>query len=119
MGFRCLRQLARTVGIPYEADPRPDAGIQLTREEFDQGILRLQSVDFPMTRTPDEAWPHFQGWRVNYEPIAYRLAFVIDAVPAAWSGPRRSGEAPMEPRRVINRTPESPEGAPPTFRRSR
>jgi len=116
MGFRCLRQLANTVGIPYEDDPRPDAGIQLTREEFDEGIARLQSVDFPMTRTTDEAWPHFQGWRVNYEPIAYRLAYSIDAVPAAWSGPRRSGEPPVRPRLVINRTPDNPEGAPPTYR---
>ncbi len=116
MGFRCLRQLASTVGIPYDEDPMPDAGIQLTREEFDQGISRLQSVDFPMMRTPDEAWPHFQGWRVNYEPIAYRLAYLIDAVPAAWSGPRRSGEPPVTPRLVINRTPENPEGAPPTYR---
>jgi hypothetical protein len=116
MGFRCLRQLARTVGIPFEEDPRPDAGIQLTREEYDQGIARLQAVDFSMTRTPEEAWPHFQGWRVNYESIVYRLAYAIDAVPAAWSGPRRSGEAPMAPLQVINRTPESPEGAPPDFR---
>jgi hypothetical protein len=116
MGFRCLRQLASTVGIPYEEDPLPDAGIQLTRAEFDQGIARLQEVGFAMTRTPDEAWPHFQGWRVNYESIAYRLAFAIDAVPAAWSGPRRSGEGPITPIRVINRTPENPEGAPPDFR---
>ena len=86
------------------------------RAEFEDGIARLQSVDFPMTRTPDEAWPHFQGWRVNYEPIAYRLAYAIDAVPAAWSGPRRSGEAPMAPKRVINRTPEQPEGTPPRSR---
>jgi hypothetical protein len=119
MGFRCLRQLATTVGIPYEEDPRPDAGIQLTREEFDQGVARLEEVGFPMTRTPDEAWPHFQGWRVNYEPIAYRLAWTIDAVPAAWSGARRSGESAIAPIRVINRTPENPEGAPPTFRVSR
>jgi hypothetical protein len=119
MGFRCLRQLASTLGIPYEEDPRPDAGIQLTREEFDQGIARLQEVGFPMTRTPDEAWPHFQGWRVNYESIAYRLAWATDAIPAVWSGPRRSGEAPITPIRVINRTPENPEGAPPTFRASR
>lgn len=116
MGFRCLRQLASTVGIPYDDDPRPDAGIQLTREEYDQGIARLRVVDFPMTRTPDEAWPHFQGWRVNYEPIVYRLAYAIDAVPAAWSGTRRSGEPPIAPRLVINRTPENPEGAPPSFR---
>jgi hypothetical protein len=115
MGFRCLRQLADTLGMPYDEDPRPDAGIALTRQEFDQGIDRLQSVRFHMQRTPDEAWPHFQGWRVNYESIAYRLAYAIDAVPAAWSGPRRTGEPPIAPHLVINRTPDKPEGAgPPT-----
>jgi hypothetical protein len=111
MGTRSLRQLATTLGMTYDDDPRPDAGIALTRAEFDQGIARLQSVDFQMSRTPDEAWPHFQGWRVNYESIAYRLAFKLDVVPASWSGPRRSGEPPMTPIRVINRTPEHPEGA--------
>jgi len=119
MGSRTLRQLADTIGMSYDEDPRPDAGTQLTRAEFDDGIARLQSVDFPMARTPDEAWPHFQGWRVNYESIMYRLAFAIDAVPAAWSGPRRSGEAPISPKRVINRTPDSPEGAPVSFQLKR
>jgi len=116
MGSRCLRQLAGTLGWPYDEDPRPDAGIALTRQEFDQGIERLQSVGFHMQRTPDEAWPHFQGWRVNYESIAYRLAYTLDVVPAAWSGPRRSGEPPMAPQLVINRTPDRPEGAPPPTR---
>jgi hypothetical protein len=116
MGFRCLRQLADTLGMPYEEDPRPDAGIALTRQEFDQGIDRLESVRFQMQRTPDEAWPHFQGWRVNYESIVYRLAYAIDAVPAAWSGPRRSGEPAIAPRLVINRTPDRPEGAGPPSR---
>ncbi len=72
-----------------------------------------------MERTPDQAWPHFQGWRVNYESIAYRLAYAIDAVPAAWTGPRRSGEPPVTPRRVVNRTPDDPDGAPPPFRTPR
>ena len=116
MGSRSLRQLADAVEIPYDPDPRPDAGIALTRQEFDQGIERLQSVGFHMQRTPDEAWPHFQGWRVNYEPIAYELAYRLDVVPAAWSGPRRSGEPPMAPKLVINRTPDRPEGAPPPTR---
>jgi hypothetical protein len=116
MGFRCLQQLATTVGLSFDPDPRPDAGIALTREEFDEGMARLQAVDFPMERSPDEAWVHFQGWRVNYESIAYRLAWAIDAVPAAWSGRRRSGEPPVAPRRVVNRTPENPEGAPPPTR---
>ena len=112
MGIRCLQQLAGTIGIPFDPDPRPDAGIALSREEFDQGIARLREVEFRMERTPDEAWLHFQGWRVNYEPIAYRLAYAIDAVPAAWSGPRRSGEPAVAPKRIVNRTPEHPEGAP-------
>ena len=116
MGFRCLQQLATALGIPFDPDPLPDSGTALTREEFDEGIARLQFVGFSMERTPDEAWPHFQGWRVNYESIAYRLAYAIDVVPAPWSGPRRSGEAPVAPKRVINRTPENPEGAPPPSR---
>jgi hypothetical protein len=112
MGTRCLRQLADTLGWHYDEDPRPDAGIALTRDEFDLGIRRLQSVGFHMQRTPDDAWPHFQGWRVNYEPIAYQLAYALDVVPTAWSGPRRSGEPPMGPELIINRTPDRPEGAP-------
>src|SRR2546426_939169 len=50
MGIRCLRQLADTLGIPYEDDPHPDAGIALTREEYDDGIGRLESVGFRMER---------------------------------------------------------------------
>jgi hypothetical protein len=116
MGIRCLRQLASTVGIPYDEDPRPDAGTVITRAEFDEGIVRLQSVGFPMVRTPDEAWPHFQGWRVNYESIVYRLAWSIDAVPALWSGPRRSGDRTISTKRVVNRTPDHPEGVAVSFR---
>ena len=115
MGFRALRQIARTLGVPYQEDPRPDQGTALTREEFDQGMARLQDVGFHMDRTPDEAWPHFQGWRVNYEPLAYLLAYKLDAVPAAWSGPRRSGEQPIPTKRVVNRTPDNPEGVAPAY----
>ena len=119
MGFRCLQQLATSLGIAFDPDPRPDSGIALTRQEFDAGIARLESVGFEFERTPDEAWPHFQGWRVNYESIAYRLAWAIDAVPVAWSGPRRSTEESITPRRVINRTPDNPEGSPPPIRAPR
>src|SRR5262249_43361617 len=64
---------------------------------------------------PDEAWPHFQGWRVNYESIVYRLAWSIDAVPALWSGPRRSGDRTISTKRVVNRTPDHPEGVAVSF----
>lgn len=110
MGFGCLQQLATTVGIPYDPDPRPDAGIRLTREEFDVGIARMQAYGYPMTRPVDEVWTHFQGWRVNYESIVYALAFAIDAAPALWSGPRRYPTDPVPPGRLLDRTPEDPDG---------
>jgi hypothetical protein len=110
MGFRCMRQLADTVGMPYDPDPKVDAPIRLTYEEFEQGIDRLRAVGFPMERTPEQAWPHFRGWRVNYESIVYRIAYEIDAPPALWSGPRRGGLTPTPPERPPNRRPEDPAG---------
>ena len=110
MGFTCMRQLAATVGMPYDADPKVDAPIELTYEEFEQGIDRLRRVDFPMERTPEEAWPHFRGWRVNYESIVYRIAYEIDAPPSLWSGPRRGGLTATPPKRPPNRRPEDPTG---------
>ncbi len=117
MGIDCLRELATTLGIPFEEDPRPDDPIALTREEFDDGLARLVEVGFVMERDADESWRHFAGWRVNYEPIAYRLAFGIDAVPAPWSGPRRRAVPAVARRRFLNRTPDDPEGAPGPFTR--
>jgi hypothetical protein len=110
MGFTCLRKLTRTLRIPVNEDPRPDDPVQLTWEEFLDGWERITSVGFPVERTAEEAWPHFRGWRVNYEAAACKLALGLDAVPARWSGPRRHEWAPFEPRRLANRTPEHPEG---------
>jgi hypothetical protein len=117
MGIDCLRQLATTIGIGFDEDPRPDAGIELTREEFDDGLARLAEVGFVTERVPDETWRHFAGWRVNYESIAYRIASAIDAVPARWSGPRRGGVPTSEPRRFVNRTPDNPDGTAGPFAR--
>jgi hypothetical protein len=112
MGFTCLRKLTRTLRIPVDEDPRPDGPIQLSWEEFLQGWERITSAGFPVERTAQEAWPHFRGWRINYETAAYKLAWGLDAVPARWSGPRRHGWGPFEPRRLANRTPEHPDGQP-------
>ncbi len=119
MGFNCLRKLTRTLRIPVNEDPRPDDPVELSWEEFLEGWERLTAVGFPVERTAEEAWPHFRGWRVNYEAAAYKLASGLDAVPARWSGPRRHGFAPFEPRRLPNRTPEHPDGQPATLRRIR
>jgi hypothetical protein len=105
MGFVCLREIADAVDIPYDPDPYPDDPIELTYEEFLGGISRLE--DFPMERTPEEAWPHFRGWRVNYEAIAYALVDFVVAPPGPWSGDRTNlpGMA-FVPQRPANRTPE-------------
>jgi hypothetical protein len=105
MGFVCLRDLARTVGLDFEPDPDPDGDIALTYDEYLQGIARLERSGFPMERTPEEAWPDFKGWRVNYESIAYRLAYIVDAVPALWSGPRRGPGGSLAPATPEDRRP--------------
>jgi hypothetical protein len=98
-GFGCLTRIAQAMGIdvPMEADP--DDGITLTYEEFLEAYAVMAKVDFPMSRTPSDAWPDFVGWRVNYEHAAYAIAAAIDAVPAVWSGPRRRAAAPILPLR--------------------
>ncbi len=88
MGFTCLRNIAEVLGIPYDPDPLPDEPITLTYEEFAGGVKRIEEVGFPMERSAEEAWPHFQGWRVNYEQVAYALADMVVAPPGPWSGTR-------------------------------
>ncbi len=110
MGWTCLRQIADSIGVPYDADPRPDAPLALRFEEFAEALARLDAVGFPRERDDESAWANFRGWRVNYEALAYLLCSAVDAVPARWSGPRRTGDADMTPVRPAVRTPEDPEG---------
>ena len=65
--------------------------------EFLDAVARMRQVGFPIERTPEEAWPEFVGWRVNYERAAYAVAAAVDSVPALWSGPRCHTEAPIAP----------------------
>lgn len=78
---------------------RAGRGISLRYAEFLDAVTRLREVDFPVEREAEAAWPHFVGWRVNYEQAAYALAMAVDSVPALWSGPRRRPTAPMPPLR--------------------
>lgn len=109
MGFLAFRDVAAFLEIPYDPDPLPDEPIELTYEEFRAGFQRVIDVGFPLERSPEEAWPHFRGWRVNYESVAYAIADVVSAPPGPWSG-TRSNLPGMEiiPQRVTNRTPENP-----------
>jgi len=104
-GFTALRQMGRAVGIPVNDDPDPDADIELTFAEFESAVQRLRDVGFETERSAEAAWPHFRGWRANYESIAYALAYATDAVPALWSGPRRWAHTPIPPIRPADRRP--------------
>jgi hypothetical protein len=97
MGYMCLRDLARVVGLSFDADPKPEDPIQLTEANFQDALHHLDDVGWPMERDAASAWIHFRGWRVNYESLAYRLADAVNAPPALWAGPRRNLPPRLQP----------------------
>ena len=105
MGYLTLRDLAAIESIPTRRDVSPDDPIQLPYAEFEEAVDMLSSIGLRIERTAAQAWPHFRGWRVNYEDAPYGLAKHIDAVPARWSGPRRREEQPIPPVRPVNKKP--------------
>jgi hypothetical protein len=105
-GFLCFGDVARAMGIDIPAEPDPSAGISITYEEFLDAVARMDKVDFPLEREPEDAWPDFVGWRVNYEQAAFALTYALDVVPALWSGPRPNPRPQISPIRP-------PEGKPP------
>jgi hypothetical protein len=111
MGFSALRNISTGVGISFNEDPLPTDRVELSYEEFLEGVSRLIERNFPITVDIELAWKHFKGWRVNYEETAYKLADYANAVAAPWSGPRISmNESEIAPVRILNRTPDNPEG---------
>lgn len=108
MGFLCLRDIATFLKIDFDPDPLPTDPITLTFEDFQAGIARALEIGFPVERSAADAWPHFRGWRVNYEQVAYTIANAVSAPPGPWSGPRDDLPG-MEiiPQRPANRTPEN------------
>jgi hypothetical protein len=106
MGFTMFNRLASTLGYPVDPDPDPDASIRLDYSEFVEAVERLSIVGFPMERSAEEAWPHFRGWRINYESSAYLLADAFTAPLSPWSGTRRNLRAGVvEPKRPPHRAP--------------
>jgi len=104
-GFTALRDIARSLRFGFDADPVPDAPIQLSFTEFDAAVAMVEAAGFPAERTAEQAWAHFRGWRVNYEAIAYELCRRGDAVPALWTGPRDFAGSQIPPERPADRRP--------------
>jgi len=97
MGYVCLRELAKVVGIPYNEDPKPEDPIQLTESNFQDALDHLARVNWRMERDAEQSWIHFRGWRVNYETLAYRMADAVNAPPALWAGPRSNLPPRLQP----------------------
>jgi len=109
-GFTALRDVADALGLAYDPDPFPDDPVDLSREDFDLGLARLERAGFPVERSADEAWADFRGWRVNYEQLAIAIADLVHAPPAPWTGTRRHFPEQIAPRRPRNRTRDDREG---------
>ena len=108
VGYLTIRRLASGLGLPVADDPHPEDPITLTRAEFDEAVARMQAAGWTFERTPDEAWPHFHGWRVNYESAAYAMVHFLDLPPALWSGSRpRRRPPPQLPLRPPHREPRT------------
>jgi hypothetical protein len=101
MGFVALEQIARTMwhALPDEPEPDPDAPVSLSYDDFRVATAMLREVGYPIERSDEEAWPHFRGWRANYDATALLLAKQVDAPPALWTGTRRWPSTPITPRR--------------------
>ncbi|MDH6697720.1 hypothetical protein ACIQJX_01825 [Streptomyces griseoviridis] len=104
-GFTALRDIARALRVPFDADPDPAGPILLSYPEFEEAVVMLDRAGFRAERAPADAWPDFTGWRVNYEAVAYELCRRCDAVPALWTGLRDFPTVPIPPLRPVDRRP--------------
>lgn len=109
VGTHCLRSLASVLRIPYDPDPLPTSAVRLTYEEYMTGIERLERAGFHFERTPEEAWRHFRGWRINYEAIVDELTAVVVPPPTPWFV-RRDWLGEVELPNIVDRTPDDVEG---------
>src|SRR6516164_11761215 len=81
VGYLTMRKIARGLGMTVNEDPHPDDPLVLTRQEFDDAVEHMREAGWQFERSADEAWPHFNGWRVNYEAAAYAMACFLDLPP--------------------------------------
>jgi hypothetical protein len=87
-GFLSLRHLADLFDIDYDADPRPDDPISISREEFDDLVDQLATAGVPVKADRDQAWRDFAGWRVNYDRPLLMLCGLVAPPLARWSSDR-------------------------------
>lgn len=87
-GFISLRSIADYFHLPYNPDPHHEDPIQVTRDEFEEVLNALEKYGVPINPDHDECWDHYAGWRVNYDEVLIRLAWITNAPYAMWSSDR-------------------------------
>jgi hypothetical protein len=87
-GYLALRRIADFFKIPYNANPRPDDPISISRTEFDAACDELMRNGVPLKADRDQAWRDYAGWRVNYDTALLALATLTMAPYAPWSSDR-------------------------------
>lgn len=103
MGFETLNQMAQVLKLTVPervltGQPvSPDAPISVSYEDFAEAAQQLRDVGYPVEISTEDAWPHFRGWRVNYDVAALALCRKLDAPPSMWTGARRWHSEPLRP----------------------
>ena len=87
-GYLALRQISKSFGLSFDANPGPSAPISIARAEFDAAYQELRTAGLPVREDADAAWRDFAGWRVNYDEVLVGLAAVVSAPYAPWSSDR-------------------------------
>jgi hypothetical protein len=94
-GYLALRRIADFFNLPYNPNPKfPDQAISITRQEFDQVLVEMESQGVPLKPDRDQAWLDFAGWRVNYDQVLIALANLTMAPASMWTG-KRGMETPI------------------------
>ncbi|MFN8472966.1 MAG: hypothetical protein U0822_12330 [Anaerolineae bacterium] len=87
-GYLALQRICDFFSIPYNALPKPDDPISISRMEFDEVYDFLAANGAPMKPDREQAWRDYRGWRVNYDVPLLSLALLLMAPPAAWVSDR-------------------------------
>lgn len=90
-GYIAMRSIADFYRIPFNATPKPDDPISITRAEYDAACERLLAAGVALKPDRDQTWRAFAGWRVNYDDVLCSLANLTMAPIAPWSSDRARG----------------------------
>jgi hypothetical protein len=102
-GYLALRHICDFFRIPYDADPKADDPISITRAEFDDALDELAEAGVPIRADRDQAWRDYAGWRVNYDTPLLALAALTMAPYAPWVSDRSLQPRLSPARRAIQR----------------